>query len=497
MHLGFIMDGNGRWATQKNMLRIEGHKKGAEVANEIMMECVNLNIDYATFYAFSLQNWSRDKNEIEQIFHLAKELFNKMKSWILEKNAKVQCIGSIQYLPEDVKKLIHELEEDTKEAKGTVISVCISYGGREEILEVFRNVKVDLKEITTNHISELFRVPDVDLIIRTSGEFRISNFLLWQSAYAEYYFTNTFWPDFTVNELHQALGNFSKRKRRFGTLPTEETEENKETMLIEYQYEYIKQLYSEHTNYIDLKPIYNQLVLEGHTIPKASADTNERGIVHKFSQATEGATKLGYILDDMVDNLPIEKQNEYLKLLYSDFSVETLELVCRPYLLTSKPESKSKSLFDYFIQTTPKEKELFKKVFECEYLQRTSTVLLDKFIYRIIATFYYTKLTLHDSFISDDKRLLYTIIVCFCDDSIDEENDLPELHYLNPELYPFISSIIYEIWNSSKESIYRKRAVFLAISILLYRIDPQQQPHLPKQIGDCFQYILESFKETI
>jgi len=485
------MDGNGRWATQKGMQRVDGHTRGVEVANEIMIECVNLGIEYATFYAFSSQNWLRDKAEIDHLFKLAKDLFKKMRVWVLEKNVKFQTIGNIEYLPEEVKELIENFQKETKDARGTVLSVCISYGGREEILDIFRKIHAaqkDLKEMTTKLVSDFFTVPDLDLVIRTSGEYRISNFLLWQSAYAEYYFTKVNWPDFTTSELKEALDSFSSRKRRFGGIPKEEEDKEDDTMSIELKYEYVKLLYSEYRDSVDLLPLYEILKGEGYSFPDEFPDEDKRGILHKYSHSSESAIRVAYILDDVIDGYPMAKQIEYIQYLYKDFSIETLELVCKNSL--GKPELRE--LMKYFVETTPREKGLLKKCLECDYYQRTSPELLDKFIYRILSTYYYTVLTIDNSFISEDKRILYSAIICFSDDCMDEEDDLPEIKYITPDIYPFISSVLDKIWNSPGNEQYKKSGLFLGISFLLYRMYPETTKPPPKTLGDCFHFILNS-----
>ena len=489
MHVGFIMDGNGRWANQKGMPRLDGHTRGAEVANDIMMECVRLDIEYATFYAFSSQNWLRDKNEIEHLFKLAKDLFNKMKPWVLEKNVKFQCMGNIEYLPDEVRELIKNFEEQTKDATGTVLSVCLSYGGREEILEVFQKIQSsnkDLKEVTTKLLSEYFRVPDVDLVIRTSGEYRVSNFLLWQSAYAEYYFTKTHWPDFTTKELQEALDSFSNRKRRFGGLPKEE--EKDETQSIEFKYEYVKELYSEFTELIDMRPLYEQLTSEGYSFSTNFPHEDKRGLLHKYSHSSESAIRVAYILDDVIDSFPMAKQIEYIQCLYKDFSIESLELVCK----NSLTKAELREFMKYFVETSPKEKELLRKCLECDYFQRISSDPVDKFIYRILSTYYYNVLTIDDSFISEENRILYSVIVCFSDDCMDEESDLAELKYISPQIYPFITSVLNKIHKSPGNEQYKKSGLFLGISFLLYKMYPGEIKPPPKTLGDCFHFILNS-----
>jgi len=166
------MDGNGRWGIAKGLSRLEGHTKGAEVARDIMLECIESNIAYATFYTLSLQNWKRDRKEIEHIFRLATDFFESCRELFLEKNARFQFVGNLHHLPEGTQQRILTLQEETKAATGTVISTCVSYGGREEILDVFRSIKEPLTSHTLSSISALFPLPDVDLVIQLQGDQR-------------------------------------------------------------------------------------------------------------------------------------------------------------------------------------------------------------------------------------------------------------------------------------------------------------------------------------
>ena len=198
MHIAFIMDGNGRWAINKGQTRAEGHDAGIQTANTIMKACVRRKIKNATFYAFSVQNWSRDRTEIENIYDSGKRLFEQMRPWVLDNNVQVRCIGNKFNLLDQADQeenpkvrealaLAKELINETKANTGTIITLCVSYGVREEILDVFQQIQqqgISLNTLTTTMVSDFFQVPDVDLVVRTSGEYRISNFLLWQSAYA-------------------------------------------------------------------------------------------------------------------------------------------------------------------------------------------------------------------------------------------------------------------------------------------------------------------------
>ena len=217
MHIGFIIDGNGRWATEKGLSRLEGHKQGEQTVETIIDACIRNKIGHATFYTLSLQNWSRPEKELHCIIELIKLFIIQIRSLLVNSNSKFLCIGNPQHMPADLELLIRKLQEDTAHASGTVITLCISYGGQEEILDLIKSIQ-SLSTMTTKDISALLPLPDVDLVIRTSGEYRISNFMLWQSAYAEYYFTKTLWPDFTEAELLKAIEEFKGRDRRFGSL---------------------------------------------------------------------------------------------------------------------------------------------------------------------------------------------------------------------------------------------------------------------------------------
>ena len=225
-HIAIIMDGNGRWAQQKGYNRIYGHNKGVKSVQEIVEEALNLNIPYLTLYAFSVDNWNRPKNEIGTLMDL---LVNSLKSEfekLIENNIRLNTIGNIKSLPKRVQEEVINVTNKTKSNDKMVLTIALSYGAREEIENVIKNIA---KEIKNNTISienvdhsiinkHLYtqNLPDVDLLIRTSGEQRISNFLLWQIAYAELYFTDVYWPDFGKKDFYKALFNYQKRERRFG-----------------------------------------------------------------------------------------------------------------------------------------------------------------------------------------------------------------------------------------------------------------------------------------
>lgn len=225
-HLAIIMDGNGRWAKQKGMLRAFGHEKGTKSVRVVVETCAKLGIENLTLYAFSTENWNRPKLEVDTLMKL---LISSLKGELktLQKNdIRLNSIGNLDNLPISVKKELMEVIEKTKDNKRMTLTLALSYGSREEIVKAVRNIcdKVKNNIISTTDIDESIinqhlythNLPDVDLVIRTSGEHRISNFLLWQIAYAEFYFTDVLWPDFREKDLYDAIISYQKRERRFG-----------------------------------------------------------------------------------------------------------------------------------------------------------------------------------------------------------------------------------------------------------------------------------------
>lgn len=218
-HIGIIMDGNGRWAKKRGLPRTAGHKQGAETFRTISKECGRLGIKHATFYAFSTENWKRPKEEVDAIMRLFKQYLLEAKEDITAaENNKLRFIGLKDGIPDDILTLMEEAEEDTKNNTGCDIALAVNYGGREEIVNAVNKLIVDGKtEITEEDISQnIYTVPDCDLIIRPSGEQRLSNFLLWQAAYSEFWYSDVMWPDFSVQDLYKALSDFENRNRRFG-----------------------------------------------------------------------------------------------------------------------------------------------------------------------------------------------------------------------------------------------------------------------------------------
>ena len=230
-HVAIIMDGNGRWAKKRALNRIRGHENGINSVRDIVRTSREIGISYLTLYAFSEENWKRPKHEVDALMSLLKRFLKKELDEMLENGICLQTIGRSGKLPEGVQRLLSETSDKTSQNKDMVLTLALSYGGRQEILDAVRKISQriesrDLRpeEITQQTISDSLytaEIPDPDLLIRTSGEYRISNFLLWQIAYAEIYITPTLWPDFRKEEYLSAIEVFQKRERRFGASEVE------------------------------------------------------------------------------------------------------------------------------------------------------------------------------------------------------------------------------------------------------------------------------------
>ncbi|MHB8058487.1 MAG: isoprenyl transferase [Desulfuromonadaceae bacterium] len=226
VHLAVIMDGNGRWAQQRMLKRITGHQRGAETVKMVVEQASLLGIKYLTLFAFSAENWSRPAMEVRALMTLLKKYIRQETARMMRKNIRYNVIGNRSELPDDVNETLDEAIRKTAANTGMVLTLALSYGGRQELCRAAARMAKDAVDgkLSANDITtELFDsyldtggLPDPDFLIRTSGEMRISNFLLWQLAYTELYFTDTNWPDFTINELHKALLDFQSRERRFG-----------------------------------------------------------------------------------------------------------------------------------------------------------------------------------------------------------------------------------------------------------------------------------------
>lgn len=225
-HLAIIMDGNGRWAKQKGMLRAFGHENGTKSVKVTVENCARLGIANLTLYAFSTENWNRPKLEVDALMKLLIGALKKELKTLTTNNIRLNAIGNLDSLPSKVKKELEDVIEKTASNTRMTLTLALSYGSREELTQAIREISTLVKNniITTERIDESIinqhlythNLPDVDLLIRTSGEHRISNFLLWQIAYAELYFTDVLWPDFKEEDLYQAIISYQKRERRFG-----------------------------------------------------------------------------------------------------------------------------------------------------------------------------------------------------------------------------------------------------------------------------------------
>jgi undecaprenyl diphosphate synthase len=225
-HIAIIMDGNGRWAKQKGMLRAFGHENGTKSVRQTVETSAELGIENLTLYTFSTENWNRPKLEVQTLMRLLVSSLKKEISTLQNNNIKLTAIGALDTLPKKVHKELFEVIEKTKQNTRMTLTLALSYGSREEIINTVKEISIKVKNniISPENIEESIinqhlytqNLPDVDLLIRTSGEQRISNFLLWQIAYAELYFTNVLWPDFTKDHLYEAIIEYQKRERRFG-----------------------------------------------------------------------------------------------------------------------------------------------------------------------------------------------------------------------------------------------------------------------------------------
>jgi undecaprenyl diphosphate synthase len=220
-HLGIIMDGNGRWAKKRGMPRSAGHVAGAKTFKNIARYCNKIGLKYLTVYAFSTENWKRPQDEVNGIMNLLRDYLKDAENF-KDENIRVRFIGDLEPLADDIKALIEKNEKGSADATGLNLNIAINYGGRDEITKAVKNIVASgilADSITEDTISQnLYTagMPDPDFIIRPSGEYRLSNYLIWQSAYAEYWFSDVLWPDFTPKHLEQAIEEFNKRNRRLG-----------------------------------------------------------------------------------------------------------------------------------------------------------------------------------------------------------------------------------------------------------------------------------------
>jgi len=225
-HTAIIMDGNGRWAEQKGMSRIFGHQNGVTAVKKIVESANKFNIKYLTLFTFSIENWDRPQSEVDTLMSLLVETLKDEFEDIFRNNIKLNAIGELDTLPDNVRDELYSIIQSTKNNSGMTLTLALSYGGKQEIFKVVKEISDKVKNdiISLDNFDDSLindhlytrDLPDVDLLIRTSGEQRISNFLLWQIAYAELYFTDVYWPDFTEEDLEKAIVEYQNRERRFG-----------------------------------------------------------------------------------------------------------------------------------------------------------------------------------------------------------------------------------------------------------------------------------------
>lgn len=220
-HLGIIMDGNGRWAEKRKLKRSQGHREGLKSAKALVKEASRLGIPFLSLYVFSTENWKRTEDEISYLMFLIKQYLKKEYNFYLKNQVKVVHSGNLEVLPADVRKDIEDISRETASFSGTTVNLLINYGGRDEIVRAANRLIHNGRSILLNEDSiqknlDHPEIPNLDLVIRTAGEQRLSNFMIWQAAYAEYYYTDTLWPDFNEEELAKALKFYKQRNRKFG-----------------------------------------------------------------------------------------------------------------------------------------------------------------------------------------------------------------------------------------------------------------------------------------
>ena len=226
LHIAIIMDGNGRWARSKGKTRIEGHVAGVESVRDVVEACTQLGIKFLTLFTFSTENWKRPENEISALMQLLINVIGRESRKLHENNIRLNIIGAINMLPDKVRAVLTKTMDLTKNNNKLVLNIALSYSGQWDIVQACKTIAVDIQsgrlnpenvdeQMFSSYLSTAF-MPDPELLIRTSGEFRISNFMLWQSAYSEIFFTNTYWPDFRRSQLYDAIREYQSRERRFG-----------------------------------------------------------------------------------------------------------------------------------------------------------------------------------------------------------------------------------------------------------------------------------------
>jgi len=227
-HIAFIMDGNGRWAKKRGLSRNAGHQEGARTTKKVVESAYNIGIKYITLFAFSSENWSRPKEEVDELMKLMLDYLKNAEKETSDKDIRVRIIGDREGLSQEIREHIQKIEKRTENKKKMTMVIALNYGGRQDILQAASKIADDAakgilkpSEITVEEMSKrlyTYDIPDPDLLIRTSGELRISNFLIWQCSYSEFYFSNVLWPDFKEKHLLEAIADYQRRSRRFGGL---------------------------------------------------------------------------------------------------------------------------------------------------------------------------------------------------------------------------------------------------------------------------------------
>ena len=235
-HVAIIMDGNGRWAKARDLERSEGHREGIETIEKVVDACTQANVKYLTIYAFSVENWLRPEDEVNTLMDLLVYFITKETPKLLKNGIRLQTIGETERLPERTRNALYKCMEETASGEKLTLVVALSYSSRWELTKAAKDIAADVKngvlggnsitEETINNYLATKNMPDVDLLIRTGGEIRISNFMLWQASYAELYFTDTYWPDFDEECLYEAILYFQKKERRFGKISEQLEKEN-------------------------------------------------------------------------------------------------------------------------------------------------------------------------------------------------------------------------------------------------------------------------------
>lgn len=224
-HIAVIMDGNGRWAKERSMARLFGHRNGVRSVREVTESCAKLGVKFLTLYTFSTENWNRPQDEVSGLMSLLIQTVHSELNTLTKNNIRLRTIGNLEPIPESTRKALEKAIEETRNNDRMTLILALNYSGRSEILQAVNHMAEDIKQgkLGTNISEEHFEnylftkdIPDPELLIRTSGEYRISNFLLWQTAYTEFYFTDVLWPEFRENDLYRAIIDYQSRERRFG-----------------------------------------------------------------------------------------------------------------------------------------------------------------------------------------------------------------------------------------------------------------------------------------